>query len=354
MKRFLAAVVILLIIVLYILFFPVSIHKEIYLKPVWVQDVQSPRAAEAATTEGPMLSFTLGDHIYGYIDERGEFHYLNQSQYRVAISDRLFADYSRISDNVIFRKPNGHIHMNIESSGYPFFLRDRIYIVDKDRSGLSEWDDQGNRLWSIRYGTHITAVDNSEGHTLIGLLDGRLPLYDEKGNEVFRFTADRSKINTVYGAAISFPGNFITLIAGVDPQRVILIQKKENGYNSVFTEVLTSDFRRNVLMRFSKDNRKVFFEGEGMINCIDVVAKELTSFPFPAPIIAVHSELHKKPVWIVGNTEGGESILRVFLPNGRMALETVFQGPASFFEKKGNHIFLGTGYNLMRFDLEEG
>ncbi|GAH58254.1 unnamed protein product [marine sediment metagenome] len=75
---------------------------------------------------------------FGYFSLAGELHYIDRILYDVALSDSGFINFARISENIVFRDPNGDFQYGFKNYGYPVLDREgkRLFSVSTDLGGL--------------------------------------------------------------------------------------------------------------------------------------------------------------------------------------------------------------------------
>ncbi|MEW5815511.1 MAG: hypothetical protein AB1798_08985 [Spirochaetota bacterium] len=352
MNRRKASIIYLMIfLVVYFLVFTPPTSKELIFLPVWAKDLSDPSNSSREIKELEIFPFYSED-LFGYISVDGEVQYAEKILYGVALAQSVFANYSRVSENIVFKDSDGRIVMNLETSGYPILKNGRIFVISTDRKRIAEWDDQENLLWKREYTSHITSLHINPNTVLMGFLNGDVELIDKSGKVVLKQTPERSRVQVIYGCAASRDDRMIAIISGIDPQRIQLIQKKDDLYKSIFTQILENEFRRNVYLEFSDNDRIVFFEGNNSLRYLDTKMKTLGSIMLKGKIDKVAFE-KRYNLFFALSSINRENQIKVFKPGGKVFFESTFPGKAAFLNFENDSLFFVVDRKMIRVDLKE-
>jgi len=158
-------------------------------------------------------------------------------------------------------KPDGEQSAEIASEGFPVSRNGSLFIYNGKTGAIDKINtENGNIQWSLQFISPLTVIDSIEGITLLGFLDGKALVIGKNGETVFTYRPGGSRVEAVYGGALSSDGKFIALISGLDPQRFILLEKRENGYRPVAHHDTGTVFRRPVSVGFVRHNKEVLYE----------------------------------------------------------------------------------------------
>ncbi len=361
-KRRRSFVFYLLIAFIYIVFFSFPLGKEVILKPVWYRVFSSKDVFSQVGTMSvkDIATFPVKlSNYFGYIDDSGKSYFWGRRDFYTTMSDKYFINYSKVSENFFIRARDGNLESGFRTFGYPFFMGadDRLFVVKTDLTGFSEIDFTGEVKWEREYSSIITSVDVKGEYEAVGILNGKIELLDKKGKLLFSFRDQKSKIPVVDGVAISSDGRYLACISGLEPQKLLVFTrergKDEKEFYSLYVErKLDSDFRREVLLRFSGDNRFLFFEGQGSLNVFDVESRKLARIPYTGGIEKIVYSVEKKCFLAVGGSDGKGDLLKLIYPLGMVKVVGDLPTSVSFLKVRENKIFVGFGNQLIRVDLE--
>jgi hypothetical protein len=246
---------------LYLFFFPYPTGRESVVEPVWALDLRRPpvQAEISAGAEG-VFSFRAGAR-FGYASEDGRLVYSGVSRYRVALSDKGFINYGSRPEHLVFMDPRGVFQYSVQTFGYPLLdpIGDVLYSINTDLGGLKRVSADGEVIWQAGFSSPITSMDVLSDSCLIGLLDGRAMLFDADGELAFEIDPLGSRIPVILGTALAENGE-LALVAGIDPQTLILVRGE--GYETVRSLNVQSDFRREVLLSYGPAGRFLYLEQE--------------------------------------------------------------------------------------------
>ena len=281
------------LILLYFIVFPYPLGRETVARPVWAVQLPSPGSGllPAASPGDPSFRagpFQLGS-IFGYVDAAGNLLTLESTQFRVALSETGYVSYTRLGTDWILRAPGGGRLLSFSGSGYPLLSRDgnRIFIVKTDLTGMIELDRNGVMLWNRDFPALATCASFEGDFLLVGLINGALMLVNRQGSAVFETGPAGSRIPVILGCAVSPDGSKIAAVSGIDPQYLLLLQKKGSTYAPREQRLLSSDFRREARVAFSPDSRYLAFEGERSAGVFDPVSRRFSWVPLRGPLAGI-------------------------------------------------------------------
>lgn len=334
-----------------LLFFPKHSGKEFFFETEWIQKL--PRQlyfGESRDRELPLIPYK-NSHMFGYSTIDGDIIYTEPIIYNAAESEDFFINYSSVSETLLIKNTTGEISATISSPGYPVIKNERLFILDVDRCGIAEWDLTGEKLWGKRYPSLITSFDCSRSETVVGLLNGEVLLYNREGDYLYRDQSTESRVQIVYAAALSGEGTHFAVIEGLDPQRLLLFERRDEGYVPVHTERIANPLRREAFVMFSKNDDYLFFEGDGVLNRLDLRKRSINKFTIIGAPLAV-DYLPRFAVHIIHSGGTDASVLDVFSEGG-FHVNRFFLSPGTTVGRNGNALFFQRGRELYRLDIKE-
>jgi hypothetical protein len=348
-----------LVIVLYFAFFPYPLGKELVAVPAWVLDLSS-----AAAGSLPMQPLDDGgtaqtvsfrhDTLFGYVTSTGRLTYLDRPYFQVALTDKGFINFSRLDTTWIFRNPKGEREFAFSGNGYPLLSRDagRIFTVKTGVTGISELDTGGGVLWTRDFPCLISSISVASDFVLVGLINGGLQIIDGKGAVAAEAVLGQSRISVVFGCALSRDGGFIAAVSGIDPQYLTMLRKEGASLRVVSRTRLSSDFRREIRIAFSPDDRYIVFEGTGGAALFDPASQSLFGYSL-AGGLAHYAFLPGRPVIALLGGSGTRRELEIVAPFSAPSSIETFTAETSSLESLGDALLLGIDGFLLKIDLEE-
>jgi hypothetical protein len=346
-----------IVFLLYILVAAQPIPPETVLVNNWLKDLESDFNAEEESPAGgaPLVPFTLGGR-FGYAGAGGELVLNRIREKYVSVSEKYWAEYDPAPEELVIQKmPSGEEIGIRPATGYPVFLDGRIFIVSKDQCSLSELAEEGGLLWNYDFEAPITSFDAAGGYTLAGTLDGMVELLDGEGRTVFPSYAPSARITVILGCRISSDASKLALVAGIDQQRFIFLERYgDNDYRVTYHEFLKGQaFRREVHMAFINDDATVVFEQEEGLGIFDVKTRTRTTLPLEGTIQAMDDTGEDGLLFLVtaGKSGSRKRLIALDLP-GKVLVNVPFSGENTFLARRGKELFIGGGMTLASFSLD--
>ena len=307
-----AIVIISLLFLAYFLLAAKPVPKETILTSKWISSFENedpvyltnsdgkPNTADSAGTH--LLPFTLG-YLFGYIDTTGHFAVNKIKTNEIGLSKNMWTEYSAEPSSIEIKNIAGETIINIENTkGYPVLLDNRVFILGSEQNSLSEIDTNGNVKWSYEFGSILTDMDAAAGLVAAASVDGVLEILDSQGKRIYFFQPGGSRIEAIYGCAISGNGSRIGIISGYDPQRFLLLERfgtEEGEYRVVYHEFLDRGYRRPVNIQFIDEDRRVVFERQGGIGCYNTRSRRCIFVPLDGELAAIDKSGDKGMLFLI-------------------------------------------------------
>ena len=349
---------------LYLVFFPVALGKELVLLPAWNASLgdgtdsggAGKKTVTLASDKPDAFGFIMGGRI-AYLSRGGSLSYQEPIMYSAAVSDEYFINYSSVPDTLYLKNSAGRIVSSLSERGYPFIRSGRLFTFDSDREGIGEWDFSGEPVWRKRFASIITDVSVNSTSVLVGLLDGDAFLLDEKGSEAAVLSPGGSRLPVIYAVSVSSDDNLIAIISGMDPQRFLLYQRKKDSFKPVYHTELNSDFRRRMLVSFSSDENYVLHEESGDVAIFDTRTQTISRIPVSGKterIIPVDADRV-----VILTSESGmdgkkEYTLTELLYPDHIYMRIKLTAISAFVLPDGDSLFFGADGSVFRVDTVEG
>jgi len=339
-----------LLLFIYLLLFPHPGGRESLVRPIWAKDLAS--GVPALRNADASWYFRAADR-FGYADLQGNLYYVGRTLHNLSLSDNGFINYGSVPDYIVFMNPRGEFEFSLKSYGYPLLEpRGRVlYSIQTDRSGLKRIDNEGEILWSMSFPTPITSIALAGEQCLLGLMDGRALLVGAEGDVLYQLTTEASRIPIVLATAVSEDRNQIALISGIDPQTLMVVERRAEGFVPGFKQNLDSDFRREVRLSFSPEARFLFYEVEEGLGVLDVRKKSKARFLTEGVLESMDSS----PEFTAAAFRLSQgSKLLIFRPLDSVLLSREVAADRVYVKVLGSSLILGFNGVLLRADLLEG
>ena len=231
--------------------------------------------------------------------------------------------------------------------GYPYIENKRYFILRPDQQGVTEINGNGAFLWSLEFGTPITASSVSASFSAWGLLDGSIKVLDGEGrilNELKPSSSEAAaKYGCVYSVAVSSNGETIATVYGIDPQYFLIYAKSGDRYRLASSRKLEKQVRNVQALVFSGSGDFVIGRTADGLALYDV-AKKKSKIVHPR-LFAGEAELQIKPFRKDGFAfllAKGDERFSGLIRNG--AIEALFpvDGTVSSISVEGSGILLAS------------
>ena len=306
MKKKLFYIGSILVLLLYFVLFPFPLGRELYFIPGGKKNAEQINTARA---HGPFYGVEFADYT-GFVDPDLRFTVLMKIKHYTALSDCFMIPFDPADPAKEIMDPAGEKTGSFSGNGFPVVIQSRIFVYDAAQNMLEERDKSGNRLWRISTPSLITAMSATESLVLIGYVDGHCVLLDKNGSELVNYRPGGSRIEAVYGVRLSHSGNMFAVISGLDPQRFIVLEKRETDYRPLDHTELKTNYRRPVNIYFSEDDSRIYWEGNYQVNIYNVEERFFQQY-----------NLDGQPVFIDQDGEEGKITLLMTNDKKRYQLE---------------------------------
>ena len=349
-------IVAILLFVLYVFIASQPIPQETVLVSAWLKNLDSALSEEEAkpAPEGFALPFVLGNR-FGYADSAGNLVINKIKEQYVSISDQYWSEYEPAPQELVIQNPAGEELTRIPARGYPVFLDGRIFIAGREQSSLTELDSGGNPLWSYNFEAPLTSIDVAGGYVLAGTLDGSIELLDSTGTTVFPSYVPAARITVVQGCRISSDGSKIALVAGIDEQRFIFLERYgSKDYRVTYHEVLQGEaLRREIHIAFINNGSAVVFEHPWGLGIFDVKTRTRYTLPLNGKLEAIDTSGVDDLFFCItsGKKENEKRFIALRLPD-TVLIDAPFSSEHVFLSRRKNNLFVGGGLTLASFVLD--
>ncbi len=318
-----------MLLAIYLLLFPRGTGEEIQLQVRWIASVAegaSPPATGAQVSEGRASetpeseggsrdrrrwAFRLGDR-FGYLGDSGTVLFASDVLHHVSMTDERFVNYPDVSQTVVLHGPDGTMRSAIDAAGYPLLFEDRMLLLLPDGTTIAEWSIDGataHRVWQYSIASVYSAIDVAGDVTLVGDIDGRLVALDGAGGELLHYRSRSGRLPVVVAVALSSDAMMAAALIDVEPQRVVVYRRDDEGYTQTAEYTLPASLRRPARMRFLLDDRFLVWEQPHALAGVRLDTDTRFELPLGAPVVdfAAVEDLGLLAVLYASEATGGDA-----------------------------------------------
>jgi hypothetical protein len=236
--------------------------------------------------------------------------------------------------------------------GYPVFLNGRCFLVGSDQSSLQALDEEGTVLWTYFFPAPLTGINAAGGLIIAGSLDGTMELLDMAGRAAYSFEPGGSRLECIYACALSSDGSKLALIAGLDEQRFLFLERSGDSYRVAYHESLGEGFRRPVHLNFIDGDRRVSFERQGGLGIFNTASRESITVALKGRILAVDPQGGGGLLFVITDPGEGKKILAAIRYPSQVFIEAPFKSESGFLGRRGSELYVGGGSGLLSFAIQ--
>ncbi|MBR1535652.1 MAG: hypothetical protein IJ630_01785 [Treponema sp.] len=343
--------------IFYVIIASRPLSPEIQFVPVWTVDLEAYTKTE--NLEGQpedfenAVSFKMGQTL-GYFTPEGKILSYITFPYKATISDLSYTLYGTSSSEMQILSPANEEIGKISVTGFPYFTADRKFIFLAGGSSFSKLSEKGEVEWTHEGFSPITAFSSSKTGTVAGFANGTVLGFDNDGNITHNYNPGGSNYEVILGAAISESSKFIATLSGQDGQRFVISKKNNTDYGEhtsiVFYKSMEKEVNRQVLIKFSRDEKKVFYNNATGIGIVNTKTFKNTEIPIKGKILSILESEDENEIFVLSKNGSTYTVSTI-------ESFDAFQGSFSFDAEsaciavKGNSLFVGRDGKISRIDI---
>ncbi|MDR0785099.1 MAG: WD40 repeat domain-containing protein [Treponema sp.] len=333
------------------------VPQETILSSTWIHSLVStyPMEEMEVVNQDELIPFQLGNY-FGYVDKSGNFTINQVKTGYVSLSKRNWAEYSAIPEEIIIRNPKNEQIISINTDmGYPLFLDNRIFFINREQNAIYSINERGETVWSYTFASPITCIDAAAGLLLAGSLDGKVEVLDNSGICIFSFEPSGSRLSIVVGCALSRDGSRIALVFGIDEQRFLFMERLgdtlDNKYRVIYHEFLGRGFRRPVHIAFVDSDNRIAFERQTGLGLYDITTRASVALPMKGEIVAIDEDGSGGQLFVITSQPSGNNYLATIRFPGTVIGQSPFKSDHTFMDRQGTTLYIGGGATLAAFEI---
>lgn len=320
--------------------------KEIHFIPQWTEDISRLKPIKEDDT---LIPFKLSQTA-GYFTPDGRIVNTLTFPWKVTVSEKYYAAYNANSSQVKFYNASGLDAGVINEYGYPFFSQGRIYVFLPHGTSFVRCDSGGKRLWCYEYYAPITAFSSTEGGCAAGYADGTVITFKPNGNVEQKYAPGGSKYPAVLGVGISQKGDLVASVSGQERQRFVISKNQDGRSKILYHEYLNTSTSEQMLVKFSNDDKRVYFGFKGGLGIVDVNKKKSSHIPFAGKIIQLEESSLDGIVLVLSRKENKYTVSAIE-PFDSKAFEFSYEADSSFIQVRGSDLYIGRDNKISKVTL---
>ncbi|MDR1216616.1 MAG: WD40 repeat domain-containing protein [Treponema sp.] len=352
-----------LLFVIYIFAAAQPVPQETILSSRWIHSLVStyPMPSRERETEDiqqdELIPFQLGNY-FGYVDKDGNFTINQIKRGYISLSKQNWAEYTAIPERITVRNSKNEQVLSIDTDmGYPLFLDNRVFLINREQNAVYSINEQGETNWSYAFASPLTCIDAASGFLLVGSLDGKIEVLDDNGICIFSFEPSGSRLSIIVGCAFSRDGSKIAIISGIDEQRFLFMEKLgdtlENEYRVIYHEFLGRGFRRPVHVTFVDDDNKVAFERQAGLGLYDIPTRASIALPMKGEVVAIDEDGSGGQLFVITSQSSDDKYLTTIQFPGTVIGQSHFKSKYIFMDRQGTTLYIGGGTTLAAFEISK-
>ena len=342
---------------LYIIIASRPLSPEIQFLPVWTVDLESFTKGEVESAREEdfknAVAFKLGQTL-GYFTPEGKILSYITFPYKATVSDHSYALYGTSSEEMQITAPSGEALGKISVTGFPYFTSDRKFIFLPGGSSFSKLNEDGSVAWTYEGFSPITAFSSSSTGTVAGFANGTVLGFDNEGNITHNYEPGGSNYEVILGAAISESSKYIATLSGQDGQRFVISKKTSESYGAhtsiVFYKSTAEELNRQVLIKFSKDEKKVFYNSASGIGIVNCRTFKDTEIPIKGRILSILESDDENEIFVLSK-EGKNYTVSTIESFDASQGSFSFEADSACIAVSGSSLFVGRDGKISRLDI---
>jgi hypothetical protein len=351
----------LILLILYLFIFPFPSGREIAVRPKNIHYLPEPVYNVNKVFKNEGITWFRNKDYFGFLDSDGKVIYKDAINYNITLSDKGFINYSSIQDenqSLIFLNHYGEYISSFIKPGYPLFSRngERLFLIKTNATGFREVTLEGEDLWEVTFASIITGFSANRDLIAVGLLNGILKLFKKGGECIYTLGPRESRLSVIYGCAVSNRGSEVAAVYGIDPQKLVVINKTGSNFSTPYYKDMNTDFRKPVILRFSSDDRFLFYEGNRRLHILDVKSRQSYYLSLPGKLTDICSLKNRQLVVCAAQGESdahSHAEITLFIPPHYEAIKEVCEGEEISIRQAGDFLTICIDDNLIVLELME-
>lgn len=327
-------------------------------KSIWLTQFSiGSRFTEEDRTEVQSIPFRIGDY-FGFHDPD-----LNLLSYDVLQKDLpgsqnfqaqdFYLDYNE-ENQILIRDFLQREIGRFKGNQNAFVRNNYIFYLNNQRHTIEQYNREGKLLWVSSFPSYLNSLDKrSPQKTALGYLDGNIIIVDSNGKVENKYQVSGTRLNNLYGVAISKTGNYLAAIAGIDRQRFIFLEHRKGSYLFQYAKDLKDQLLHTRWLSFSENFPYVLYNANEGITVYNYKSKENRQYHIPGKLID-YNELQKFNIqFFIFQQDDYHSNLTAIMGSEGLFVQIPLEDQTNSLYTYQNHIYLGQKDLLVSYTLKE-
>jgi len=336
-----------LFVALYLILFPRPLPAEFTLTPGDAIPLNELKKSSSLSPGGTF--FTLGNWE-GYWSVEGKMEQIQARRPRATASGSKISWFNVGENQVVVEGAQG-VLFTLPGEQYPHWSQGLLFTLDENRMSLKAYSTQGRVQWSKHFSSLITSIAASENLTVVGTLDGKIQLFDTRGEVAGGFQPGGSRLPVVYNVSVSPSGERVLALAGVDPKRFLVLERGGADFRPVFHKPLKESRPWPTPLGFLNGGTLAYYETELGLAFLDPKSpQDEVIVPTQGSPVVLESLPGGALVAFV-QREGDRAALRIASISGASVFTLPFSARDLLLKVQADSLFLGVDQTLLRLEV---
>ncbi len=345
-KKFPFAWFLVIFAVLYMLIAVKPTKNAMQLVPQWTIDIST---QHSVLTTGEDKPFKIGRQM-GYYTSDGAISFIKSVEEKGIVSSDYMAIFSSDAQEIPVLGSDGILKTTVKAAGFPFFDEDRIFLFAPTGNAFSRFNDTGNLLWSYENYAPITAFYSNSSGLVVGYADGNITAFSLDGDILQSYYPGGSEYEIILGATISNSGRYTACISGIDSQRIVVSNIKENTDKIVFHEYIENFVQTQTLIQFSSNEQYVFANAKDSLIVVDLKDGVSKNIDIVGRIVAI-KEVGNGSFFFALSKNRGVNTITIFNSDVYQVGTFSFDGNDAFIDSDLENIYIGYDSKISKLKI---
>lgn len=292
------------------------------------------------------------EESFGFVHADRSLLQSSPIEWNIALGENTYCNYTKQGTNLVIRDPIRDYLYPLSVEGYPVVRGGDYFVLSQDLTGVSAFSAAGEFLFSKEFSSIITSLDAGENTVGIGLLNGSVELFDKDGSYQTTIRPETSRINVVYGTALSSASQKAAIVHGIDPQFLSLYQFDGTSFQLLSQIEISEPRRSQAKIAFSENGDFLFCETATEVQVMSTEDPiENFSLPLSGTLVDFKFSPELNSIYIL-EEEQEAAVLSIYSAEGRRYSKEKFSGKPQWISRAEGNLYIGTGSLLRKVSIE--
>ena len=337
----------------YLVLFPRGTGIELQVSPAWITPMDD--VDPGAPTDEAVFAVQTGDQ-FAYVTATGRVLHHDKVLHSVVMRDERFSNVSAVSAVTVIQDSRGGFLAAIPTEGYPVLGRQHTVVLHPDGATVSRWNDAAANEWKHAFGSVVTDIATTDALTVVGRLDGRISVIDTDGELVFEYRSRGGRFPVVVAVAIDDHDQTVAALLDIEPQRLALFARDEEGFSLVTEVSMPAAIRRPAMMQFHDAADLLLWEQPEALYLLHRERGYQNAIALPGALRAAAVDPSVALLGVVtALADSPDSELMLIHPGSAASLVRVpFPGARDVLRMQDGFLLVGAGSYLIAYRIERG